>query len=202
MDGNGKPVRNAIIWEDQRSEIQVDELKGLGLEEIVLNSAGTGFMLTSLLWLKEKEPENYQKIKKVLLPKDYIRYRICGEFGTDQTDASGSLLFDNRKREWSANVLEMAGIDPFILPECHKSYETAGYVTEECAGNTGLCRGTVVVYGGGDQQMQAVGNRMIVPSVFSSNIGTGSQISCIVNQPFFDTRFRTNTCLLYTSRCV
>lgn len=197
LNRNRQLIRPAIIWIDQRSAPQLEELCGSGMErqfqDTTLNTPGTGFYASSLLWLKEQEPENYRRIWKALLPKDYIRYRLCGTIGTEETDASGTLIFDTSRRLWAEELAEQVGLDPQIFPACHRSCETAGGVTADCARATGLAQGTPVMFGGGDQPMQAVGNGMISPGMICANIGTGSQLSCVVDRPLFDPSYRTNT---------
>ncbi|WP_302326648.1 xylulokinase [Enterocloster lavalensis] len=190
-------IRPAIIWIDQRSASYLEAMSRSEIyrqfQEITLNTPGTGFYVSSLLWLKEQEPENYRKIWKALLPKDYIRYRLCGKIGTEETDASGTLIFDTSKRLWARDLAERVGIDSQIFPDCYTSCETAGTVTLQCARATGLAPGTPVMFGGGDQPMQAVGNGIISPGTVCANIGTGSQLSCVVDRPLFDKAYRTNT---------
>lgn len=197
LNRDRKLIRPAIIWIDQRSAPQLEALCRGGMDrrfqETTLNTPGTGFYVSSLLWMKEQEPENYRHIWKALLPKDYIRYRLCGTIGTEETDASGTLIFDTSKRVWAELLAERVGLDPQIFPDCHTSCETAGEVTAECARATGLAQGIPVMFGGGDQPMQAVGNGMIGPGIICANIGTGSQLSCVVDRPLFDPAYRTNT---------
>lgn len=197
VDKEGKLIRNAIIWADQRSEDEIHKIYGIvGKEEyqnIALNSLSTGFLISSLMWVKEHEPENYEKISSVMLPKDYIRFRMCGEYGSDMSDASSSAVFDVKKRCWAWGLIDKMGIRREIFPACHESSEIAGRVTRECQEKTGLKRGTLIAYGGGDTLMQGVGNGIIAPGVFAANIGTACQISGGFHEPVYDKKFRTNT---------
>jgi len=197
LDKHGDVIRPAIIWCDQRSSAQVDRLyhniskKRFG--EITLNPAFPGFTIMSLMWMKENEPRNYERVRTVLLPKDYIRYKLTGEFGTDIIDASGTMCFDPVAFKWSDEVLSAAGIDKNIFPKVSNPYSPAGKITKKASLETGLKAGTSVVTGGGDQPMQAVGNGIISTGTVSSTIGTGGQIYTPVETPIYDEKLRTHT---------
>lgn len=197
LDSENRPIRNAIIWADQRSKRQIEEIYNtIPMDEyraITLNSLCTGFYICSLLWVREQEPELFKRINKAVLPKDYIRYKLCDELATDQTDASSTLVFDVAKRDWTWSVIDRLGLSRDIFPQCGISCDVAGYITKRAEQETGLQSGTPVVYGGGDQPMQSIGNSIITPGVFASNIGTASQISCAIDRPLFDAQYRTNT---------
>ncbi len=197
VDKAGKPIRRGIIWADQRSKNAIREIYQRVGEDtcrsLVLNSLSTGFLISSLMWVREQEPDNYAKIYRLMLPKDYIRYRMCGEYGTDMSDASGSGAFDTANRRWAWELIDGLEIDRSIFPACGESCEIAGRVTEACARETGLRSGIPVAYGGGDTLMQGVGNGIIGPGVLSANIGTACQLSGSVESPLFDPQFRTNT---------
>lgn len=197
LDQDLQLIRPAIIWCDQRSQKQVQSiLQTIGEEKfkrITLNPLNTGFLLASLLWVKENEPEQYRKIHKVLLPKDYLRFKLTGEIGTDFSDASASLAFDVQKGTWSELILEAIGIDKAIFPPVRNSFEVAGTLTAAAAAETGLGTSTIVAFGGGDQQMQALGNGLIAPGMASATIGTGGQIFTPVKSPVFDPKFRLHT---------
>ena len=145
------------------------------------------------MWVKEHEPENYEKIHTVMFPKDYIRYRMCGELGTDMSDASSGAIFDTRNRQWAWELIEKLGMNKEIFPECRESSEIAGEVTEDCAASTGLKAGIKIAYGGGDTLMQGVGNGIIAPGTLAANIGTACQLSGGFHEPVYDKEFRTNT---------
>lgn len=197
LDKQKKPVRPAIIWADQRSQKQIESIYAtIGKDEfrkITLNSLSTGFFICSLMWVRDNEPENYRRTHQAILPKDYIRYKLCGELATDVTDASSTVIFDTAKRTWAFDIIAKIGINPALFPDHHEAYQVAGDVTRECAERTGLCYKTPVVFGGGDALMHSVGNGIIRPGVISANIGTASQLSSAVNTPVFDSQFRTNT---------
>ncbi len=197
LDSEGKLIRNSIIWADQRSGPQIEKIYDrVGKDtyrNTILNSLSTGFLICSLMWVREHEPENYARIRHILLPKDYIRYRMCGTLGTDMSDGSSSAVFHTKERGWAWDLIDRMEIDRDIFPPCHESCEIAGTVTEECAAQTGLKAGIRIAYGGGDTLMQSVGNGIISPGVLSSNIGTACQLSGSFETPVFDPSFRTNT---------
>ena len=197
LDKKMKPIRPAIIWADQRSKQQIDNIYGIiGEDEFkktTLNSLSTGFFICSLNWVKDNEPENYGSIYKAVLPKDYIRYKLCGEIATDVTDAASTGIFDIAKRQWAGGFIEKIGINEALFPNHHESYREAGQITGECAKATGLCINTPVVYGGGDSLMHSVGNGIIKPGIISANIGTAGQLSSAADHPAYDKSYRTNT---------
>ena len=191
---DGKPVRPALIWADQRSQDAIAHISASAphYRETTLNSLSTGFLLCSLLWVREHEPEVYEKIRHVMLPKDYIRWRMCGELGTDCSDASGTAAFDTAKRQWAWDMIRQLGLDEGFFVPCHESWEVAGQITRRCAEETGLPEGVPVVHGGGDTLVQAVGNGLAEGDLIS-NIGTASQLLCLADRPLHDPEFRTNT---------
>ncbi|NRF92681.1 hypothetical protein HQN89_16945 [Paenibacillus frigoriresistens] len=142
---DGQVLRPAIIWCDQRSVAQKELIETMfsieQLGELVQNRASTGFLLLSLLWLKQHEPETYEKIWKVMLPKDYIRYRLTGEVGTESTDASGTLAYEVANKRWSNELLGQLGIDPELLPTVREPWEVAGGLTTEAANDCAIPAG-------------------------------------------------------------
>lgn len=176
LDGDKKPIRPIIIWADKRSSDQVAELKILGLAERVGNPIATGFFLPSLLWIKQHEPHHFEKIRYLMMPKDYIRFRFTGEIGTDFSDASGTLLYNLTENDWDRATIEKYEIPYDVLPDCHNSCEIAGTITPQAANDTDLKLGTPVVFGGGDTPMMLTGNGVIGDMQISTNIGTASQI--------------------------
>lgn len=197
LDKQLKPVRPVIIWADQRSKQQIDNIYNIvGIKEfreVTLNSLSTGFFICSLMWIRDNEPQNYGNIYKAVLPKDYIRFKLCGELATDVSDASATLAFNTAKRCWACDIIEKLGLDTGLFPKYGESYQIAGEITEECAEKTGLRRKTPVVCGGGDTIMHSVGNGIIKPGIVSANIGTAGQISTAVDTPLYDSQFRLNT---------
>lgn len=197
VDREIRPVGNAIIWADQRSAEQIRHIYGTVPEEefakVFENRLSTGFLLPSLVWVREKEPARYEKIYKVMLPKDYIRYRICGELGTDASDACSTGMWDMKARTWAFDILKKLDIPAAYLVESHESYEKAGAVTKECAERTGLKEGTFVAFGGGDSLMMELGNGMIRGGLMASTIGTACHLTCALDAPTYDPKLRTNT---------
>ena len=197
IDKEGIPVRPAIIWMDQRATKELEEIKEKipfsRQGEIFHNQVFNGFALPSLLWMKREEPDLYERIDKIFQPKDYIRYCMTGEVGTEESDASAALLMDVGKREWAWDVLEILGIRREILPPLGHSWEVAGRVTEKAAKELGIRAGIPVVYGAGDQQAQSIGNGAVREGLLISNIGTGAQVSCYSKKDWYDTKLRTHT---------
>jgi len=180
LDKNYKVLRPAIIWCDQRTEKQcqyiTDTIGAERLIELVSNPALTGFTAGKLLWVRDNEPQIYDKIYKILLPKDYIRFCLTGEFATEVSDASGTNFLNVKERKWSKELLDELDIDIDILPDCYESYEVSGKVNAAASGETGLKEGTPVVGGGGDQASQAVGTGIIREGVISSTVGTSGVV--------------------------
>lgn len=197
LDAKGEPVRPAIIWPDQRSAESIEKIFAVcGRERLVSNvqnAVATGFLLASLYWLKEHEPESYQRTKWVMLPKDYIKYRLSGKVLTDYSDAAGSTAFDNVNLHWAWDLLDCLDLDREKFPPCGPSTALAGNVTPEAAAVTGLSRKSWVVNGGADQAMQAIGNGIVKDGIFAANIGTGGQVSTSMGKPVFDHELRTSS---------
>ena len=197
VDADNELLMNAAIWMDQRSGEVLDAIYGIvGETQVVENTQNriaAGYMIGTLYWLKTRRPELYAQIYRVMLPKDYIKFRLCGRIVTDYSDASGSLAFDNRRLCWAEPMLEKLGIDPAILPECLPSTAVVGHITAEAARQTGLSEETLIVNGGGDSFMQAVGNGIIREGIFASNIGTAGQVSTTIGAPEYDVHLRTST---------
>jgi xylulokinase len=155
LDEKGEVLRPAIIWCDGRTSAQcrriTDEVGADGLIELVANPALEGFTLPKLLWVKDNEPELWEQVHSVLLPKDYVRFKLTGERATDVADASGTLMLDVKRRAWSSAMLDRTGIDAQLLPKVFESPEVCAQVSAEGARETGLIEGTPVVAGAGDQ---------------------------------------------------
>ncbi len=198
LDKNLQPFHPAIIWADQRSSSQCEfiyqKIVKEQLAELTGNPVSTGFMCSTLLWMKENQTEEFSQIYRVVLAKDYIRYRLTRNLGVEVTDASSTLLLDIKRRCWSEELLDILGLPLKILPEkVHESKEVAGYLLAEVAKNTGLLEGIPVVYGGGDQSMQAVGNGVIKPRILSSTIGTGGQLFITLEKFTYDPKLRIHS---------
>jgi xylulokinase len=176
LDGGGAVIRPALLWNDQRTQEQCDEITRLvGAEELIRiagNPALTGFQAPKLLWLREEEPDAYKRLQRLLLPKDYIRFRLTGQAATDVSDASGTLLLDLRSRDWSDEILAALQIPLRWLPEVFEGPEATGGVLAAAAGDLGLRPGIPVAAGGGDNAAAAVGNGVIKGGLASCSIGT------------------------------
>jgi xylulokinase len=197
LDENHKVIRPALIWCDQRSQQQVDFLNTkLGPENIVrwtANPVLTGFTLPKLLWVRDNEPRKFDAVRKMLLPKDYVRFRLTGEFATDVSDASGTALFDVVERKWSAQMVRGVGLDAGILPRAYESREVTGKVTDVAADATGLLAGTRVVGGAGDQAASAIGNGIVEPATVSCTVGTSGVVFAFLAEPAYDPAGRVHT---------
>ncbi len=194
LGARGDALRPAIIWADQRAAAQVaDVYRRIGRVQLAAwtaNPLATGFMLATWLWLREHEPQTEQATAYFLLPKDYVRYRLTGEIGTELSDAASTLLFDTAGRRWSAPLLDALGLDAGRLPPVHPSVAVAGGLCAEMAAVTGLLPGTPVIQGGSDQALQALGHGVIAPGVMSSTIGTGGQVFAPTAHPAADPDLR------------
>ena len=180
-DAAGKPLRPSIIWNDQRTGPQAAEIEdAVGgkakLIALVGNVAMTSFTLTKLLWVRRHEGQLYDRIRHLLLPKDYVRLRLTGEYMGEVSDMSGTLMLDPKSRDWSAPILAKFQIDKDILPPVVESHEITGRVTKEVAEHLGLAPGTPVVGGGGDQPAGAVGNGVVRDGLTSATMGTSGVV--------------------------
>lgn len=198
LDREGKVLRPAILWCDQRTADECRRItEAVGgaarLRELTCNPALTGFTAPKVIWVRDHEPELYGKIRKILLPKDYIRFKLTGEYATEVSDASGTLLFDVRGRRWSRDVLNTLGIPEDWLPRCYESPEVTGRVTREAACETGLAEGTPVVGGAGDQAAGAVGSGIVRPGAISVTVGTSGVVFAYMDEAALDTEGRLHT---------
>jgi xylulokinase len=188
VDRKGKVLRRAILWNDQRTQAECDEIEAAAggrseLIKLVSNPAFTGFTAPKILWVRKHQPGIYEQTKKILLPKDYIRYRLTGEYATEVSDASGTLLLDVTQREWCKELLNKLTIDIALLPRCYESQEVSGKVTKKVAEQIGLAEGTPVVGGGGDQAAGAVGNGIVKPGILSATMGTSGVVFAHSEKP-------------------
>jgi xylulokinase len=191
LDQKGLVIRPALLWNDQRtaSECREIEEKAGGraaLIRMVANPALTGFTAPKVLWLQKHEPENWQRVRQVLLPKDYVRYRLTGTYATEVSDASGTLFLDVANRHWCRPLLDRLGIDPALLPPCYESEVVSGKLSELGSKATGLPVGTPVVGGGGDQPAGAVGNGIVRQGVVSATMGTSGVVFAHADALGFD----------------
>jgi xylulokinase len=197
LDEKHEVIRPALIWCDQRSQKQVDFVNAkLGTDTIlssIANPVLTGFTLPKLLWVRDNEPESYARLRKILLPKDYPRFKLTGEFATDVSDASGTSLFDVANRKWSDAMVSGLGLDRSILPDAFESSDLTGWVSAEAAKSTGLSPGTPVVAGAGDQAASAVGNGIVEPGTVSCTLGTSGVVFAYLEKPEYDPQGRVHT---------
>ncbi len=180
-DDSGKPLRPSIIWNDQRTAPQAAEIEAkVGgrrkLIDLVGNVAMTAFTLTKLLWVRRHEPRIYDRVKHLLLPKDYVRLCLTGEYAGDVSDMSGTLILNQRTRNWSREMISIFQLDAGILPRVVESHEVTGLLTKSAAAKLGLAVGTPVVGGGGDQPAGAVGNGVVTEGLMSATIGTSGVV--------------------------
>ena len=190
LDAGGRVLRPAILWNDQRTGAQCDEIRArLGkarLIQLTGNDALTGFTAPKILWVREHEPDVYARAAHILLPKDYVRYQLTGEFATDKAGAAGTLLVDVKSRDWSAEVLEALDIPAEWLPRTHEGPEVTGYVSADAAEATGLQAGTPVVGGAGDQAAQAVGVGAVEAGIVAMTLGTSGVVFASTEEPFVE----------------
>ncbi|NJD02321.1 MAG: xylulokinase [Ruminiclostridium sp.] len=197
LDRDNRVLRKAIIWCDQRTSTECEQITSLvgkdRLISITANPALTGFTASKILWVRNNEPEVFEKVRKVLLPKDYIRLMLTGEFATEVSDASGMQLMDIPARKWSGEVLEKLQLDKEMLAEMYESQEISGRISSRAAGLTGLKEGTPVAGGAGDQAAGAVGNGIVKSGVISSTIGTSGVVFAYMDKVSIDPKGRVHT---------
>jgi len=189
LDEANAVVRPALIWCDQRSQAQVDWInRTVGAANVLAWTANpvlTGFTLPKLLWVRDHEPAHFERIRHVLLPKDYVRFQLTGEYASEVSDASGTALFDVVGRQWSWPLVEKLGLDKGILPRVYES--------QEVTAATGLVTGTPVVGGGGDQAASAVGNGIVETGIASCTLGTSGVVFAHQDTPAYDPAGRVHT---------
>ncbi len=197
LDAQGEVLRPCIMWNDQRTAAQCEWIMNtIGRErflDMTLNPALPGFTAPKIIWTRENEPEVYAKAAKILLPKDYIRYRLTGVYATEVSDASGTVLLDVTHRRWSETVLKELNIPIDWMPRCYESTEVTGKITSEVAKLTGLAAGTPVVGGAGDQAASAVGTGIVEPGLVSVTMGTSGVVFAYTEQPSRDPKGRLHT---------
>lgn len=198
LDEKDQVIRPALLWNDQRTEAECAEIeKAAGgrkkLIEMVANPALTGFTAPKILWLRNAEPKNYDRIKQILLPKDFVRHRLTGEFATEVSDASGTLLLDVKNRCWSKKLLSKLNIDTAWLPRVYESEEVSGRLNTTAARLLGLPVGVPVVGGGGDQAASAVGNGIVRKGVVSATMGTSGVVFAHSDEVQYDPLGRLHT---------
>lgn len=197
LDNKGSVVRPALIWCDVRTEKQCQDLRQkIGWERLIqltCNPPLANFTLTKFLWTRDNEPENWNRVRSVMLPKDYVRFKLTGERATDVADASGTLMLDVARRQWSFETLEGLGIDASCMPALYESQEVCGQISAGGAEATGLAVDTPAVAGAGDQAAGAVGMGIVAPGAVSATIGTSGVVFAATDEPLRDSRGRLHT---------
>ncbi len=197
LDEASAVIRPALIWCDQRSQAQVDAInRTVGRENVLKYTANpvlTGFTLPKLLWVRDNEPRAFDRVRHLLLPKDYLRFQLTGEYATEVSDASGTSLFDVVARRWSCDMMDALGLDRAILPTCYESSAVTGRVTRVAGEATGLAEGTPVVGGGGDQASSAVGNGIVEAGIVSCTLGTSGVVFAHMEHVAYDPAGRVHT---------
>lgn len=197
LDDENQVIRNSIIWCDQRTAEECEDIERLvgreRLIQITANPALTGFTASKIMWVKKHEPQNYQRCRHILLPKDYVRFMLTGEYATEVSDASGMQLLDVGRRCWSDEVLEKLDIDKTMLGKVYESPDITGYITEEIAALTGLKAGTPVVGGAGDNAAAAIGTGTVVNGSAFTTIGTSGVVYAHTKEMAIDPEGRVHT---------
>ncbi len=197
LDAGGRVLGPALIWCDQRSQEQVDWINArIGADNVLrhtCNPALTGFTAPKLLWVRQHRTPVFERARKMLLPKDYLRFCLTGEYASEVSDASGTALFDVANRCWSREMISGLGLDAELLPRVEESVVISGKVDADAAARTGLAIGTPVVGGGGDQAAGGVGNGVVEAGVVSSTIGTSGVVFAAADTPAYDPRGRIHT---------
>ena len=196
LDRAGSVVRPALLWNDQRTSAECDEIRRrVGAQRLVHltgNDALTGFTAPKLLWVRRHEPEVWSRVVHVLLPKDYVRYRLTGKLATDVADASGTLLLDVPARAWSAQVMADLDLDATLLPALLEGPQRSGRISRAAAEEVGLAAGTPVVAGGGDQAANAVGVGAVSPDTGALSLGTSGVVFVPTTSPVVEERGRVH----------
>lgn len=197
LDEKGQVLRRSIIWCDQRTQAECDEIhERVGREKLIAitaNPALTGFTLSKVLWVCNHEPEVYAKCRHILLPKDYVRYMLTGDFATEVSDASGMQMLDVPNRCWSDELLNILNIDKSLLAKVYESCEVTGHVSEEAAALTGLSAETLVVGGAGDNAAAAVGTGVVEDGKAFTTIGTSGVVFAHTDKLAIDPQGRVHT---------
>jgi xylulokinase len=197
LDGADRVLRPALLWCDQRTAAQCEWItERVGAERVVeltSNPVLTGFTAPKVIWVRDHEPAVYAQIRRVLLPKDYIRFMLTGAFATEVSDASGTAMFHVRERRWATELLDAIEVPASWMPECFESDVPSARVSAEGAAATGLAEGTPVVGGGGDQAAGAVGNGIVERGIISSTVGTSGVVFAYSDEPAVDPKLRLHT---------
>lgn len=190
LDDDGAVLRPSILWNDQRTQAECDEIRErVGPKELIAvtgNDALTGFTAPKIMWVRNHEPDVFARVAQILLPKDYVRFRLTDTYAVDRAGGSGTILFDLAARDWSAEVAQALGIPFEWLPPTFEGPDVTGFVTEEAAALTGLRPGTPVVAGGGDQAANGVGVGAISPGVVAMSVGTSGVVFAAADRPLVE----------------
>jgi xylulokinase len=196
LDEGGRVLRPAILWNDQRTAAECDHIRAVvGRQRLIAitgNDAVTGFTAPKLVWVRDREPDVWRRIAHVMLPKDYVRYRLTGGYALDKADGAGTILFDLAARDWSPEIVSALGIEPGWLPPTFEGPDTTGVVTAEAAAATGLVDGTPVVAGGGDQSANGVGVGAVGPGVVALSLGTSGVVFAATDAPLIEPQGRVH----------
>lgn len=180
LDANGQVLRPSILWNDQRTQAECDEIRQIvGRDRLISvtgNDALTGFTAPKIRWVKNHEPEVFERTEHVLLPKDYVRYRLTGQYAMDRAGGSGTMLFDLNRRDWSHELIDALEFPQRWFPETYEGTDVTGLISAEAARITGLTAGTPVYGGGGDQAANAVGVGAVASGVVAMSIGTSGVV--------------------------
>lgn len=198
LDKDNKVLRNAIIWCDQRTAAEAEEMtRIIGREKLIkitANPALTGWTAAKILWVKNNEPEIFEKCRHILLPKDYLRFILTGEYATEVSDASGMQLLDVPNRCWSSEICSSLDIDMSLLPKVYESCEVTGTLRADIAEKLGLEQGTIVVGGAGDNAAAAIGTGVCTAGKAFTTIGTSGVVFAHTPDVYIDPKGRVHTC--------
>ncbi len=197
LDADDQVIRPALLWCDQRTGKQCESItETVGAADVIAETCNpvlTGFTAPKIIWLRDEEPANFERVRKVLLPKDYVRLRLTGEYATEVSDASGTSLLNVPERRWSEIMMDRLELPMDLLPAVYESAEVSGAITAEAAAACGLVEGTPVAGGGGDQAAGGVGNGIVNAGVVSSTTGTSGVVFAHLDEPVMDAELRTHT---------
>jgi xylulokinase len=194
LDEDGQVLRPAILWNDQRTQRQCDSIREvIGKTEFIQitgNDALTGFTAPKILWVRDEEPQIYEKIRHVLLPKDYLRFKLTGDYAVDRAGGSGTVLFNLKKRDWSDDLIQQLGMQRDWFPPTFEGTEVTGSLSKAAADETGLRADIPVFGGGGDQSAAAVGTGAVEEGILSISLGTSGVVFATADSPFIEEQGR------------
>ena len=197
LDDRGEPLRRAILWNDQRTEEATKEMSRRvnpkRMLKVTCNPPREGLTAAKIFWVEQNEPEIYSKVRHILLPKDYVRFRLTGEFATEVSDASATQLLDVPKRCWSDEMMDGVGVKPYMLGKVYESYEVTGTLKPDVANYVGLSEKTVIVGGAGDNAAASVGTGVVSEGRAMTTIGTSGVVFAYTNRPAIDPKGRVYT---------